>query len=158
MKNTLLLFLISIFLFSCASDESKIENRCQELINALKAKDFEAFKQVMITEADARDIVSRMGYEGNRPSEEVIAEKSKEMVRYRKTLFDSYYEDDIPWDKVSIDKVSYKSKKLLDTETAKVSLFYNYDGKTCEMKFPLWTKLSSGAWKTGGKPLNICEN
>ena len=150
MKFLLSILLISAMSFlSCKSADkpftpvTPIEKLAVDLFEVIKKKDFNAFEKLVAEEKNIKNEAEAQGENFNTSRED------------RKRIFDSFYEKDIPWDKMKIKNVTAKERGRETMKFAKVIIKFSGKKSNCTLDFPNWIKPRGSSWKLGSLPPEI---
>lgn len=142
------IFLIIIF-FGCKTTSqtftanNPIEELAVELFEVIKKKDFNAFEKLM-----AEEMKIRRSQEKNKEISNLDSESNKR-------IFDSFYEKNIDWEKMNINKVSYSERGTEILKHAQVTINFSNKIHSCTLFFPNWLKPEKENWKIGAIPPEI---
>jgi len=156
MRLTHILPVLFLFLFACQTankEEVEVQQMIETIIESLVKNDYELYNSVLITKDELISHGKKIGYEGNRISEEKILKDVVEPnLRARKLSFQMYKDQKIDWTKVNVDSVQVNSRKSMEVETGKIKVYYQYEGKNCVMSYNGVIRTDSGSFKIGNVP------
>lgn len=120
-----------------------IEEFAVELLEVIKNKDFNTFENLI---ADEENI---------RKKTEVKGKNQSTGLSNSQRIFRSFYEKDIPWEKMKIIKVTSNKRGRGNLKFAEVMVKLTSKRKSCTINFPNWIKSKDKPWRLGSLPPEI---